>query len=301
MNFKRNIGLYLAIFSSCIAASIDISVKAGNPAGSLGAPVSNSQTKTDGNFASFTSLPLDVPQVAIELQNASLTIVHQPTGDKIDILSNCPQRWTATRSGVTQAATGSPSKGVSLTAGVGGGRIELFGKFYKLPADSDGVIRNLQVKDGVVTMNGKPLEPLPGSNVPGPCTGPDQLKVVVPAQYKGGLTLLLHGSSRADVDSWSGGEFKAVLVDDARLTAKKLVGLDKVVLDHRGKGSIAVNGLESKTFVVNAESASTIAIKDGKTEVSNATASGTGKIVLQGKYEKMSQSATPEARVDILP
>ncbi len=256
------------------------------------------KVKADGPVQ-FARVGASASEIVLLVESARVTIRRQGTAEEISVASNCPAHWNVTNHVIRQAAMSTTQKGVSMSADSAGARIILNGKIYPLAQGSDGSIRNLQVKDGVVTINGRQLQPLPGSDVPGNCTGPDLLEVTVPEAYAGGLTVSCRGGSGVTIDSWTGGSLIANLSGSSTLSADSLKGLEKAVIDVNGDGKARIKSLASRAFVANINGGGSVQVDNGTAQLSNATVSGAGTMTLRGKFGNLKKSVAGSGNIDV--
>lgn len=247
----------------------------------------------------FAQISTSSPEVALSVESAHVKIRRVPAQQDIVVLSNCPKHWNVTGGVIRQVALSTTQKGVQLRADAAGAHVVVNGRVYQLPRDSDGAIRSLKVENGVVLINGRALEPLPGSDKPGSCTGPDALEVTVPDQYSGGLTIYCRGRSTVAVDSWKGGNLVASLSGEAALSAGKVSGLKKAVVDVQGTGTAQIDGLWAKAFVANINGGGSVKVNSGVADMSNATVSGTGSIELTGQFRNLKKSVQGTGSVTV--
>jgi len=247
----------------------------------------------------FATIGKSTTDLVLSVESAQVTVRRQPDAEDILLASNCPGHWNVSGSVIRQAGLSTTQKGVSMKAGGFGANIVLNGKVYPLSRGPDGAIRNLQVKDGVVTVNGRQLEPLAGSDVPGDCTGPDVLQVTVPESYAGGLTLACQGGSGVTIDSWTGGSLVASLNGSSTLSADTLKGLEKAAIDVNGDGKARIKTLASRAFVANINGAGSVQVDHGTAEMSNATVSGAGTMTLRGKFGNLKKSVAGSGNIDV--
>jgi hypothetical protein len=252
---------------------------------------------TGPNGTRFGEIPSSAPGIVLTVEDTKVKIRRVADVHSIVTTSNCPSHWNVTGNTIRQVAQSQPQKGVTLRAGAGGAQITLNGRLYQLPQGADGSIKSLKVENGVVTINGKQIEPLPGS--PSPGAGPDTLEISVPESYLGGLSFSSQGTSSIDIDQWKNGPLVANLSGSSSLTAGNLSKLEKVVLNVTGSGNVSVDNMSTKTLVANIEGSGAIVVKNGTADISNATVSGTGMMSLKGKYKNLKKSVQGAGVIDV--
>lgn len=288
----RWVGLYAAL-----AALVCQLVQAAGPLPEIQS--AGVERAVSGGTVSFASVDPAALELVLSVESANVSIKRRAGTDAISVSSNCPGHWNVTRNVIRQAGLSTTQKGVSLKADASGAHMLVNGRIYQLPRDADGAVRSLKVKDGVVTVNGRKLEPLPGSDVPGNCTGPDQLEIIVPERYGGGLIISCRGASRVAVDRWTGGNFVASLSGTADFAAETLKGLEKAVIDINGDSKARIKSLASKAFVANINGAGKVEVESGQSDLSNATVSGAGTMTLRGKFRNLKKSVSGTGTIDV--
>ncbi len=247
----------------------------------------------------FAQIQTSMPGIVLNVESVKVTVRHAATADSISVASNCPAHWNVNGNTVRQVALSSTQKGVSLHASGAGAEVTVNGHIYQLPQGSDGAIHSLKVENGQVIINGQKLDPLPGSNVPGDCTGPDALEVTVPQSYEGGLELICTGTSSAQLDSWQKGPLVVSLAGQSSLTTGPLKKLEKAVIDVQGSGSAQIADLTAHALVANITGSGTLTVSNGSADMSNATISGTGSMHLKGSYKNLKKSVNGTGTIQI--
>lgn len=248
----------------------------------------------------FAQIPVSSTELRIAVESVKLKIRHVAAGQEIELASNCPAHWNVTGRTITQVGFSTAQKGVSLRADAAGAQVSVNGRIYRLPTGSDGSIHSLKVENGSVIINGQKLDPMPGSDKPGSCTGPDVLEISVPQAYSGGLTLVSNGASDINVDGWQGGAVKLKLNGASSLSAGKFSQLTVADLDIAGSGKAEIKDVSARSLVANITGSGTVLINGGHAEMSNATISGTGTIILHGRFNNMKQAVQGTGSIKVL-
>lgn len=254
---------------------------------------------TPPDFVSFAQISLDAPEIVLAVEGVNATVKRVAQGSQINILSNCPAHWNCTRNIIRQVGALNMPKGSAIRADASGGVALVNGKVYALPGQG-GQFKGISIKDGQVTINGQPVEPIPGSTVAGSCRGPDALEIQVPDSYTGDLRIIINGNSEISVESWKTGALMANVGTNGTLKAGKLEKVAKLVLDTQGSGKAQVKSMTAKTLVVNMVGDGKISIDHGAADMSNATISGTGTITLHGKYNNLQKAVTGQGTIEVL-
>ncbi len=248
----------------------------------------------------FAKIPASSEDIALSVETVKVKIRRLPGVNEISIASNCPSHWNVSGRVIRQVALSTASRGVSVRADATGAQAIVNGHIYQLPRDSDGAVHSLKIESEQVIINGNKLEPLKGSDVPGSCIGPDVLDVVVPDSYSGGLIVSCHGSSEVVIDSWSGGSVLLSLHDSSSVVAGKLNGLSKAVVDIDGLGKAELKAVTTKALVANINGGGAVKVLSGSSDLSNATISGSGTIVLKGKFKNLKKSINGTGSIQLL-
>jgi hypothetical protein len=267
------------------------------------APQLKSETvmkKESGSPVNFAQIAGTSQNLSAQAESGKVVIKHLPGITSINLKSNCPAHWNVTSGVIRQVATSGTQKGVSLRADGMGAQVTVGGRIYQLPRGEDGAIRNLKVENGVVLINGKKLEPLPGSDKPGDCTGPEMLTVEVPDSFAGDLTLSLNGTAQVELDRWKKGNLQVNLNGTSVFQSGLLEQLDKAVIDVQGTGLAKVSELNTKVLVANITGSGSLNIDKGRAQMSNATISGAGMMVLKGSYPNLKKSVNGPGMIQVL-
>ena len=263
-------------------------------------PSAEALSQPPSDTVSFATISTSVPEIILSAESVKISVRRLAGGDDIKVSSNCPAHWYVRNNIVRQVALSTTQKGVSLRADATGAQVLANGRIYQLPRDSDGAVRSLKIEDGRVIINGQQLQPLPGSDVPGSCTGPDLLEVQVPDNYSGGLLLSCQGASQVAVDSWQGGSLVASLHGQSTLVTGRLQGLAKAVVDVDGSASAQIKGLSTKAFVANINGSGNVSVDNGSADISNATISGSGTMTLKGKFKNLKKSVNGTGTIQVI-
>lgn len=257
--------------------------------------------EASSSTVSFAKIPGSAQEIGLSVESAVKVHVKRSAGiGEINVSSNCPGHWNVSGNVVTQVAMSSTSKGVSVRADAAGAKAIVNGHIYQLPRDANGAVHSLKIENGQVIINGQKLDPMPGSDVPGTCTGPDMLEVEVPDHYSGGLIISCHGASDVKVDSWTGGTVMLSLQGNANVVTGNLHGLSKAVVDINGPGKAEIKAITAKTFVANSNNGGVLHVNSGSADMSNATISGSGSITLKGKFKNLKKSVNGEGNIQVL-
>lgn len=254
---------------------------------------------TPPDFVNFAQISADAPEIILAVEGVRATIKRVPKISQITVSSNCPGHWNCTRNVIRQVAALNLPKGVAIRADSAGGVALVGGKIYALPS-SGGQIKGLKIENGQVIINGEAVQPIPGSDKPGSCNGPDVLEIQVPDTYTGDLRVIINGSSEVIVDSWKKGVLQANVGNNGTLSAGKLDQVSKLVIDVQGTGKAHIGNMTTKALVVNVVGDGKITIDHGTADISNATISGTGTITLHGKYNNLQKAVTGQGAIEIL-
>jgi hypothetical protein len=252
---------------------------------------------TNPSGTKFGQIDSSAPAIILTVEDTRVKIRRSADVQNIITTSSCPSHWSVKGNAIRQVVQSQPQKGVTLRAGAGGAQITLNGQLYQVPQGADGGIHSLKVENGVVTINGKKLEPLSGSASPG--VGPDTLEIAVPQSYAGGLSIASQGSSSIDIDEWKGGPIEANLGGSSTLTAGNLSKLERIYINVSGTGNAEVNNLNTKVLVANIDGRGTIKVNNGSAATSNATVSGDGTIMLKGKYPNLKKAVRGNGVIDV--
>lgn len=264
------------------------------------APPAQTLNNAPSSTARFATIPKESEDIGLAVETAKVTIRRAPGIEDIAVSSSCPSHWNVTGKVIRQVALSTLSQGVSVRADATGAQAIVNGKIYQLPSDSDGTVHSLKIENGQVIINGQRLEPLRGSDVPGTCTGLDVLEVLVPENYAGGLILSCHGSADVNVDGWTGSNILLSLHGSSNVTAGKLNGLTKVVVDVDGLSKANIKGVSTKAFVANVNGSGGVTVGGGSAELSNATISGSGTITLKGKFRNLKKSVNGSGSIQVI-
>lgn len=251
----------------------------------------------DGN-ARFGTISANIQELVLVAENASVVIKRVSGINQIALYSNCPRNWNVQRNMIRQCGFTADRKGTALLADSLGSRAIVNGKVYVFPP---GPMKGLQMGAGGVSVDGQPVEPLKGSDIPCNCSGDDFLEVRIPDSYAGNLKIGSAGKSDVRIESWKNGDLDCRTMGESSLTAGKLDTLNKSVFDNRGKGKIEVAELSAKTFVGNVSGTGQLTVRNGKADVSNATVSGAGKISLSGAFKNMQKMAEGSGTIEVNP
>ncbi len=254
---------------------------------------------TPPDFVNFAQISPDAPEIILAVEGVKATIKRVPKISQITIASNCPGHWNCTRNVIRQVAALNMPKGVAIRADSAGGVALVGGKVYGLPS-SGGQIKGLKIENGQVIINGQAVQPIPGSDKAGSCTGPDVLEIQVPDTYTGDLRIVINGNSDVTVDNWKDGALQANVGTNGSLSAGKLDKVAKLVIDVQGGGKAHVGNMTTKALVVNVVGDGKITIDHGMADISNATISGTGTITLHGKYNNLQKAVNGLGAIEIL-
>lgn len=247
------------------------------------------------DLVSFSNFPTNKEEIALIVENSLVKIDRSTSAKDIVLSSNCPCHWNVGSNSagigiVRQVGFDTTARGVALRADEYGSLVILGGKVYKLPQEG-GQIRNLRTENGQAIVNGKPLEPLAGSDKAGPCTGPETLSITFPASYKGNLRLISYGG-KSNIKSWQNGDLNVKANGTSQVEIDSASDMNKVVLDISASSikegaTISIGKMNTKIFVANVNGLGNIKVDNGKSGTSNATVSGGGKIFLKGKFDNL--------------
>jgi Putative auto-transporter adhesin, head GIN domain len=238
-------------------------------------------------LTTFAHLSSTSREIVIFVESAAVRVVHDVSAGDITISSNCPRDWNIDGTMVRQAGFNTPHKGVSMMADALGSRAIVNGRVYLLPS---GKMSGLSLGSDGVKVGGESLEPLAGTDFPGTCEGPDIVEVTVPDTYDGNLVLAAAGGSDASIDSWKGGDLKCTILGDSKLEAGKLSTLAKAALDVHGPATAKIGDLSAKIVVANVAGSGSLNIEWGSADITNATVSGDGKIIMKGHFNNLKQA-----------
>lgn len=270
------------------ASTCPFPVSASNP--QVGAPQADRLNNSSSSPVNFAKIPSSADEIVLSVETVKVSLRRVAGAKEMTVSSNCPGHWNVSGNVIRQVAFSSTAKGVSIRADATGAQAMVNGRIYQLPRDSDGAVRSLKIESGQVVINGRKLDPIPGSDVPGPCTGPEVLDVQIPDSYKGGLTLSSHGAAEVQVDSWEGSKIVLLIHGTSSVEMGKVSGLAKLVIDIEGQGKARVKAVSTKALVANINGAGTLQVDSGSAEMSNATVSGSGTITLKGKFKNLKKS-----------
>jgi hypothetical protein len=246
--------------------------------------------KTSPGMIVFAHVPATSSTLGILVENAHVKVVRDPAAADITVASNCPHDWNIQGSLIRQAGFTRPTHGVRITADEFGQRAIVNGKIYSVPQGA----ANLQLGPKGVSIGGKPIEPLSGSDVPGTTEDQDAVEVTVPDSYIGNLILGMESGSAADVNSWKNGEFKCMLQGDSKLETGILSSLTKAAVDLKGNGSLGpsvrIADVSAKVLVSNVNGHGSINIENGSAQITNATVTGDGHITMRGHFDNLKQA-----------
>jgi hypothetical protein len=282
-----------------VCASVyPISAFSSNP--QVGTPQADSLNSSSSSTVSFAKIPASAEEIVLSVETVKVSLKRVPGAKEMNVASNCPGHWNVSGNVIRQVAFSSTAKGVSIRADATGAQAMVNGKIYQLPRDSDGAVRSLKIESGQVVINGRKLDPIPGSDVPGPCTGPEVLEVQIPESYKGGLVLSSHGAADIQVDSWEGSKIVLLIHGTSSVEMGKVSGLSKLVIDIEGQGKARVKGVSTKALVANINGAGTLQVDGGSADMSNATVSGSGTITLKGKFKNLKKSVNGGGDIQVI-
>ena len=247
----------------------------------------------------FATLPLNSPEIVLVAESAHVSVSRVAGLNEVILSSNCPRNWSIQGTAVRQAGFSVPRKGTAMMADVLGSRAIVNGQVYLLPQQMRGGMK--LGADGVF-IAGQKIDPLKGSDIPGNCGGEDFLEVKVPESFTGDLKIGSAGKSNIELSSWKNGSFMVALSGEGSISSTgKMEGLEKAVIDNRGKGSADFSEIVAKAVVANVSGEGSVSIKRGTAEMSNATVAGTGKISLPGKYKNLKQQVDGKGSIEVLP
>jgi hypothetical protein len=251
-------------------------------------PQSSNAAPREG-FTTIANIPVSAEQVVLVIESAKLNIMRSATAGGITVSTNCPRNWNVKGSMVRQAGFAKKRGGVAMMADALGSRAIVNGQVYVMPEAVQG---GMSLGPQGVTVGGKKLDPLQGTDLPGTCDpdAPDTVEIQVPESYKGDLLLGLGSDSAANIDSWSSGKFEATLLGTSTLAAAKLKSLSKAVLDLRGEGKAEIGELSARVLVANIVGNGKVIVKSGNADISNATVAGNGSINLNGKFGNLKKA-----------
>ena len=142
----------------------------------ISTPNANLIQTAPSSTVSFAQIPTSSQDIGLSAENVKVRIKRMPEISAIDVSSNCPSHWNVTNNIIRQVAFSTTAKGVSVRADATGAQAIVNGHIYQLPQDSNGAVHSLKIENGQVIINGQKLDPILGSDVPGPCTGPTCLR-----------------------------------------------------------------------------------------------------------------------------
>jgi hypothetical protein len=295
-------GIKGAMFAAGLTATFSMSAALAVPSTPADAnlkvpPAMTTPDVTGPSGTKFGQIDGTAPRIVLTVEDTSVKIRRAPGISFITTTSNCPSHWNVQGNVIRQVVQSQPQKGVTLRAGSGGANITLNGQLYAIPQGVDGGIHSLKVENGVVTINGKKVEPLAGSTSPG--VGPDTLEITVPENYSGGLSFTSQGTSSIDIDQWKNGPLEANIGGTSSLKVGNLSKLEKTIINVNGSGTAVVDNLSTKVLVANIEGAGIIDVKNGTADTSNATVSGTGVLRLRGEYKNMRKAVQGNGVIDV--
>src|SRR6202008_3397461 len=110
--------------------------------------------------------------------------------------------------------------------------------------------RNVSIINGEVYVDGKKVT---GSEDSGSESGasdrPDELEILVPNSYRGGLSLNYEDGSKITLDNWQGGDLSFSSSGGDNLQAGNLTNLSSFVIQSTGSGDFNIDAVETKTFM----------------------------------------------------
>src|SRR5579885_526006 len=243
---------------------------ASNP--QIGTPPSSLFDQPPSSVIPFAEIPASAEEIALSVETVKVTVHRAAALDSVKVLSSCPSHWNVSGNVVRQVALSSTARGVAIRADATGAQ---------------------------VIVNGQRLKPLPGSDVPGSCTGPETLEIQVPDSYTGGLVLSCHGASDVQVDSWKGGTLVIMLHNQSTVSTGRLQGLAKAVVDIEGDSRAEIKDISTRAFVANINGSGTVFVGGGSADMSNATISGSGKMVLKGRFRNLRKAINGTGTIQV--
>ncbi|GEM_PF-2380521 len=270
---------------------------ASNP--QIGTPPSSLFDQPPSSVIPFAEIPASAEEIALSVETVKVTVHRAAALDSVKVLSSCPSHWNVSGNVVRQVALSSTARGVAIRADATGAQAIVNGHIYQLPRDAEGAVHSLKIENGEVIINGQRLKPLPGSDVPGSCTGPETLEIQVPDSYTGGLVLSCHGASDVQVDSWKGGTLVIMLHNQSTVSTGRLQGLAKAVVDIEGDSRAEIKDISTRAFVANINGSGTVFVGGGSADMSNATISGSGKMVLKGRFRNLRKSINGTGTIQV--
>lgn len=256
----------------------------------------SSENSTAPGTVRFASVSNTNAELIVIAEDAKVLVSRVPRSTEIVINSNCPRNWHIEGRMIRQCGFATEKKGTAMMADALGSRAIVNGQIYVLPG---GRMTGLKMGTDGVFVSGQKLDPLKGSDVPGTCSGPDIVEIQVPESFAGGLKVGSTGNSDIQVASWKEGPFEVVLLGNSSLSAGKLEGLAKTVLDNRGKGKAEVSDVSTKIFVANIQGTGQVVVKKGTADMSNATVAGTGSISLKGSFNKLQKDVQGGGTINV--
>jgi hypothetical protein len=254
-------------------------------------------------------LPSNSTLLAVLSEDADIKITRSSKATEFTVATNQPGNWNISGSTIRQAGLIN-SHGVAMLSDKLGSRCIANGKIYPLPPGpiQGGISLG---KDGV-SVAGKKLEPLAGTDVAGLGAGApessgadnnqqkkDRLEIIVPEDYRGNLKIGAASSSQVELGGWNGGNIEAYMIGKGSLSAGKLEGLSKAIVDVNGTGNVEIKKMYTKVLIANINGSGKIAVGEGSADMSNATVSGDGSIVLKGNYKNLKKAVQGQGTISV--
>jgi hypothetical protein len=255
------------------------------------------EAKQPAGMVAFGHIAPTSEQLVILAENARVYVHRDPAAADITVSSACPHDWNINNSMIRQAGFSTKRNGVAMMADALGSRAIVNGRIYSLP--NGQISGGLQMNKEGVFIGGKKVEPLQGCDVPGGCNGPDAIDVAVPDNYSGNLILGAGEKSDVNVDSWRGGTLQITLVSNANLSAGDLTSLGKAVIDLRGNGTAEIKNVNARVLVTSVSGGGSVLVHGGKADISNATVTGDGKIIMKGTFNNLKQAVQGNGTIKV--
>lgn len=265
------------------------------------------------------SVSPSVTQIELVVTGATIRIVHEDRED-IRVNANNVKNWKVANGKVEQV--GSTSGGVDVvinqvsSAGVciSGGRISVGRGGSVSNMSING--QNITIKNDEIWVNGKRVD---GGATGDSDAAPDELLVLVPKSYRGGLRLSYENGSTVVIDGWQGGDVSIDSQGGGMLKAGDFSDLTSLDLLSFGGGDFHFGRVGARTFMANKTGSADLRIRElnvdslmltqvgsGDTKVSSGSArsggvnsTGSGDVYMRGGFGSIRKRGVGSGDIEI--
>jgi hypothetical protein len=180
--------------------------------------------------------PVTTEALTLNVFDATITVRHEERAD-IAVFANYPAHWEVGANGtIRQIASRQLHSDLWVL-------LQICGR--KLGAKIGKLFRRVTNDVPTVSAETSPTQATPVPPPAMPQYGPDELLVVVPINYRGGLDLDVAGSGQTEIDDWQGDSAAFVYGSSGTLTVGDIKVTGAFSIDHCNDGNVDLGDVEA--------------------------------------------------------